>query len=195
MPISFKFNKTTVFNFILIVLAVIGMTGFWLTETSQIFRWGIFALLIFSLWRVYLKDTSPILFVVGFINTTLLFSLDLFQNKSLNSFLSVLGIFIMMIFLFNYHHLKSKLENKSFLSVYSSLLGLMVGELFFVLTFFPIEAKNKAILIVLFLWIYDEFVVGFEAKTLSFGFTLLMSAIFILIFVSLALTFPFNLGS
>ncbi len=193
MIIKQNLPKILLFNIALFCLSLVGIVFFFKTETNLIFRWGILLLLLFSAWRVYLKDTSPILFVIGFINIALLFNFHAFSNNSANAAISVIGVFVMVLFLFSYHHLKSSFP-KPTLAIYAGLLGLSVSELFYILTFFPIEAKNKAILIVLFLWIYDEFVVGFESKSLSKGFAILITAIFTIIFVTLALTFPYKLG-
>lgn len=194
MLAKINLNKTLLFNILLTILSVFGIVFFFRTETNIFFRWGVLILLLFSAWRIYLRDSSPVLFLVGFINITLLFNFSLFNSNTINSLASLVLVFIIVVFLFRYHHIRSDFKLGNTLRIYSGLLGLIVTELFYVLTFFPIEAKNKAILIVLFFWIYDEFVVGYEFKSLSRGFAILITTIFTIIFVTLALTFPYKLG-
>jgi hypothetical protein len=189
-----KPNNVYIFDAILILLVGASSLYFWLTEPSQFFKIAIGLLLLFSLWKLYKLDNSPLLFVSGFVMSTILFRLA--SDGVIPSVIAAIVLFATIIFLFDYRQIRKMTIHpvNQFFSIYNSLLGLLIAELYYVLTYFPIEAKNKAMLVVLFLWLYDECIESFEDGRLNRQFILVVSAIFGILFLTLVLTFPFQPG-
>lgn len=184
-------------NFIYLGLAslvVISLYFFWMGETSELFRLGIALLALFSLWRLYLNDKSPLVYLIVFIDMVILFKYVAAQALISASIIGIITTFVLIFLLFIYHHQEIFHKERSALIGYASLAALMVAEVFFVLTFFPIEVKGKAILAVLFIWLIDEVIANFKLEKLNRGFIISVITIFLVIFGTLALTFPFKIG-
>lgn len=187
-------NKLNLFYIPLVILTILSLGIFWKSETNEIFRLGIGLLTIFSLWRVYVRDKSPLVYLIIFLDTSLLFKFVANQALIQVSIISVVATFVLIISLFIYHHLDVFENINMSLIGFASLASLMVAEIFFILTFFPIEPESKAILIVLFAWLIDEIMANFKLRTLNRGFLVTVVTIFFVIFGTLAITFPFKIG-
>lgn len=182
---------------IVVLLAGFGIYVFWTFEPSTILRFGIALLLIFSLWRIIQKDNAPALFLIGFVDTTVLFRIiDGQLTFTLSPNIAAIVLFCIVLFLFAYRHVRFSHHHfvTQLFSIYNSLLALLIGELFFILTFFNIDAKNKAILIVLWLWLYDELIEGLEENRLTQRFVLTTTSLFAILFIGISLTFTFITG-
>ena len=186
-------NFSTLSKSIFALLALGGFWVFWIGEDYSFFKYAITILLIYSLWRSIKKDNAPLLFTSAFIIAT-----DLFTWAT-NSFgystaLTTLAIFVVFMFLFSFRHSNTQhhhFVNKLF-SVYSSLLALLMGELFYILTYFNIETKNKAILIVLWFWFFDEIIEASEENNLTNKTWKVVGIIFIVLFAAIGLTMSFS---
>lgn len=179
------------------IIAVLGIIGFWTTEQSSFMRIGIAVLLLFSLWKLVRKDNAPALFLIGFIDATVLFRSTTGQLPiTFSHQVAAILIFIIVLFLFAYRHARFRHHHfvTRLFSLYNSLLALLVGELFFVLTFFSIDSKNKAILLVLWLWFYDECIESLEENKLSPQTVMTSALLFALLFIGISLTFTFETG-
>ena len=178
-------------------IALIGIIGFWSTEQSVFMRAGIGILLLFSLWKLLHKDNAPALFLIGFIDATVLFRTTSDQMPfTLSHQLAAILIFGIFLFLFAYRHARFRHQHfvVRLFSLYNSLLAVLIGELFFVLTFFSIEAKNKAILLVLWLWLYDECIENLEENKLTRQTVVTSAVLFAILFIGISLTFTFEAG-
>lgn len=189
--------RSLVLDACMAIIAVMGIIGFWSTEQNGFMRIGIGALLLFSLWRLVRKDNAPALFLIGFIDATVLFRSTTGQMPyTLSNQVAAVLIFAIVLFLFAYRHARFRHHHfvTRLFSLYNSLLALLVGELFFVLTFFSIEAKNKAILLVLWLWFYDECIESLEENKLTPQTAMTSALLFALLFIGISLTFTFEMG-
>ena len=189
--------RSIVLDVCIACFALLGIIGFWSTEQNDFMRIGIGALLIFSAWKLIRKDNAPALFLIGFIDATVLFRSTTGQMPfTFSNQVAAILIFGIVLFLFAYRH--ARFDHHHFVSrlfsLYNSLLALLVGELFFVLTFFSIEAKNKAILLVLWLWFYDECIESLEEHTLTQQTIMTSAVLFTILFIGISLTFTFEAG-
>jgi hypothetical protein len=190
-PLISKANLDT------LILALLGLAGLYellIIEQNIFFKIGIIALFLFSLWRIYYQDSGPILYLITFILLTILFRLTSIQATFQASVINIIIAFILIVFLFSYRHrdIFGNLDYKFW--GYGCMLAFLVSEIFLILTFFPIEIKSKSILIVLFIWIYDEVIIEYKLKKLPNRFIILIMFIFSLVFTVLTLTFPFKIG-
>lgn len=187
--------KSIYLDISLAILTVLGLIGFWLTQSNILLKITITILLLFSFWRLLKKDNASILLVVGFIDTSVLFQLST-SKVIVNNSLATGLIFAVILFLFAYRHARQNHQHfiARLFSVYNSLLALLISELFFILTFFQIDSKNKAILVVLWLWLYDELIESVEEGKLTKEFARLITILFATLFIAISLTFNFVLG-
>ena len=189
----FSLKQFHIFDIILGLLAIISIYGFWVVETNNFFKIIISILLVISIIMVLAKHNGSILFVVGFIASSVLYRA--IELGYISNAIASLIIFFIAVFLFYYRNITSfpKFSVKKIFSVYNSLIGLLIAELFVVLSYFPIEAKNKAILIILFIWLYDEIIERNSTNELSRKYAITVSVIFSIILIIISLTFPFKL--
>lgn len=186
-------NLATFKRLIFIILILGGFWIFWLGEEYLFLKYCIGILLFYSIWRAIRKDNAPLLFTSAFIITT-----DLFKwatNSVGSTTVTATGaMFIIFLFFFAFRHSTTKHNHfiGQLFSVYSSLLALLMGELFYLLTFFNIEAKNKAILIVLWFWFFDEIIEALEENNLHARAWKVIGTIFVILFVSISMTMSFS---
>lgn len=190
-------TKSIILDICIASIALMGIIGFWATEQNQFMRVGIGVLLVFSLWKLIRKDNAPALFLIGFIDATVLFRSTSGQLPfTFSNQVAAVCIFVIVLFLFAYRHARFRHHHfiARLFSLYNSLLALLVGELFFILTFFSIEAKNKAILLVLWLWFYDECIESLEENKLTRQTAVTSAILFAILFIGISLTFTFEVG-
>lgn len=195
MKVQLSKPKISFLDAALFLLAVGGLVGFWLTQPNIFLSISITLLILFSFWRLKKHDNAPMLFVVGFVNSSILFGLSSGGNRLMN-IISAGAIFGIVLFLFAYRH--ARFSHRHFInqlfSTYNSLLALQVGELFFVLTYFQVDPKNKAIIIVLWLWIYDEIIEAIEENKMSKKLAGYLALIFAVLFGAVLATINFEPG-
>lgn len=188
-------NLSTLSKLVFVLLVIGGFWIFWIGEDYSFFKYSIAILLAYSIWQSVKKDTAPLLFTAAFIITTDLFKWATNSAGYLTA-LATLAIFVAFMFFFSFRH-SSTLHHhfiKRLFSVYSSLLALLMGELFYILTYFNIETKNKAILIVLWFWFFDEIIEALEENNLTPKTWQVIGVIFMVLFVAVSLTMSFSNG-
>lgn len=188
-----KNPKIKILDLVLIAISLVGIILFWYLEKNIIFQTAIIILLLFAGYRIGKGDNGPVLYIVGFIVSAVLFNLSESQ-KLIDTGVTALFIFSLVIFLFYYRHARTSHEHSfsQIFSIYNVLLGLLVAEIYSVLVFFLIDPKNKSIIIILFLWIFDEIVELFESKNLTKKAATILIIIFILLLTVVLLTSPFK---
>lgn len=188
-------NFSTLSKLLFVLLILSGFWIFWIGEDYSFFKYAIAILLIYSIWRSLKNDSAPLLFTSAFILATDLFkwTTDSVGNPTV---IATLAIFVIFMFFFSFRHSSTVHHHfiKRLFSVYSSLLALIIGELFYILTYFNIETKNKAILIVLWFWFFDEIVEALEENNLSPRVWKVIGTIFIILFVAISLSMSFSNG-
>lgn len=188
-----KLNNQKYLDTFFTLISIVSIIFFYAIETNRFFEIAIAIILAYSLWQLFKKDNSPFLFVIGFIINSVLFYYS--EIKTINITSASILIFAVILFLFSYRHKKIThiVKPKIIFNIYTILLGMLVAELFYILTFFEIASKNKAILVILFMWFYDEIYESYEQGKLTKKFTASVSLIFLVVFIILSLTFPFKL--
>lgn len=186
-------NFSTLSKLVFVLLILSGFWIFWIGEDYSFFKYAIGILLIYSIWRSVKKDSAPLLFTSAFILATDLFKWTT-DSVGYPTAIATLAIFIIFMFFFSFRHSSTVHHHfiQRLFSVYSSLLALIMGELFYILTYFNIETKNKAILIVLWFWFFDEIVEALEEDNLSPRVWKAIGTIFIILFVAISITMSFS---
>ena len=186
-------NLSALTKLIFVILVLGGFWIFWIGEEYSFFKYSIGILLAYSIWRSIKKDNAPLLFTSAFIIATDLFKWAI-NSTGASTAIATLAIFIIFMFFFSFRHSSTEHHHfvKQLFSVYSSMLALLMGELFYLLTFFNIEAKNKAILIVLWFWFFDEIIEGLEENNLSTKTWKAIGTIFIILFIAISMTMSFS---
>src|SRR3989344_2190304 len=180
-------NLSTLSKLVFVLLVIGGFWIFWIGDDYSFFKYSIAILLAYSVWRSAKKDTTPLLFTSAFIITADLFKWATNSVGYLTA-IATLAIFIVFLFLFSFRHSNTLHHHfiKRLFSAYSSLLALLMGELFYLLTYYNIETKNKAILIVLWFWFFDEIIEALEENNLTAKTWKVIGVIFVVLFVAIS---------
>ena len=162
-------------------------------EEFTFFHLAIIGLLCFSIFKSIKGQNEYISFLTMF----LVFDayLNLILSSSVISNYSSLFIAILVFFFvlqLNKTYIQTKeLKAKDFWA-FSWLLVLVILELFFSLSFFPVNTTNKAILLTIFFWFYIEAMHARIETRFSKTFMLYLTLVFLIIFSILVFSIPFE---
>lgn len=149
-----------------------------------------------AVWSIYLALTKRLelaIILTGFLATTALF--DLVDLGTLSSPLASLIFIILFSFLFYLFHFGEALVPENLKNhqtkIYAGLCLLLTAEFFMALKFFPIDAKNKSILIILFFWYINQIFHFQSLKKLTAGIAINLTLVFLIMLTAILYTLPF----
>lgn len=175
------------------LLVIAAFIFFLVSEEFTFLHLIIFLVLIFSFYKAYKGEDEFLVFVGMFLVFQAFFG-AITRISLLNGISSILlAIFILyFLTLLNKDHIQTgELRPKDFWA-FSWLLILLVLELFFTLSFFPVNNANKAILLTIFFWFYAEAMRARIETRFSRQFMIYLTVVFVIIFSLLVFSIPFE---
>ncbi|KKP88736.1 MAG: hypothetical protein UR93_C0009G0024 [Berkelbacteria bacterium GW2011_GWA2_35_9] len=149
--------------------------------------------LIFSIYRAIVKHNEYLVFVGMFLIFDAFF-ISLARITLVNSFSSLIlaGLVFFFTTVLNEQYIKNKLLQAKDFWAFNWLLILLTLELFFTLSFFPVNTFNKAILLTIFYWFYTEAMRARIETRFNRKFMIYLTIVFVIVFSLLVFSIPFE---
>ncbi|TSC92773.1 MAG: hypothetical protein CEN89_475 [Candidatus Berkelbacteria bacterium Licking1014_7] len=169
-------------QFLLLVFFVANFALFIQIETFILLKVVLTFLSIWFLALFFKNDWDFLIILENFLLATILFY---FLDTGLLSHVWAYLIFVVLslFYFFAIHWNKSEIDDYKKHIIYIGLLSLLMTEAFAFLKFLPIDSKNRAIILVLIFWYFDQIYFYYRAKTINKMIVFNLTAIFLIIFV------------
>jgi len=168
-------------------ILVFGIVAFNLTEGSRLIKILIGLLTLSAIYLFIKKNRELILIVTSFLAGAGIYGiLDAGTIDELPATIIFLFCFLVLFYLFT-----TLSEKDSKVNMYFGLLAFLSTELFVVLKYFPIDGKNKAILLTLLFWYFSQIYFYQSKKGLKPMVVINLTLAFVIIFAVIVNTLPF----
>lgn len=174
---------------------IIALSYLYFVTTSEFtyFHFTITLALIFSIYKAIVKHNEYLVFVGMFLIFDAFF-ISLSKITLINSFSSLIlaGLVFFFTSVLNEQYIKNKLLLAKDFWAFNWLLILLILELFFTLSFFPVNTFNKSILLTIFYWFYTEAMRARIETRFNKKFMIYLTVVFLVIFSFLVFSIPFE---
>ena len=174
---------------------IIGFSYYYFITSSEFtyFHFTITLALFFSIYRTIVKHNEYLVFVGMFLIFDAFF-ISLSKITLINSFSSLIlaGLVFLFTTVLNEQYIKNKLLQAKDFWAFNWLLILLTLELFFTLSFFPVNTFNKSILLTIFYWFYTEAMRARIETRFNKKFMIYLTIVFVIIFSLLVFSIPFE---
>jgi hypothetical protein len=153
-------------------------------------------MLFLTVWAVCLAlkgRTEFLVILTGFLATVYIFVLlDFDLMVSWLATVVFVPLYFLLFHLFHSRDWGKILSDKwKIKSIYAGLACLIATEFFLILKFFPIDEKNRAIIIILVFWYFNQVYHYHSRNRLKMGVMVNLTATFLIIFGIIMYTLPF----
>ncbi len=168
-------------------ILIFGVASFYLTEGSRLIKVLISLLTASAIYLFIKKSRELVLIVASFLAGAGIYGIiDAGVVNELVATIIFLFCFLVLFYLFT-----TLSEKDSRVNMYFALLAFLSTELFVVLKYFPIDGKNKAILLTLLFWYFSQIYFYQSNKKLKSMIVFNLTLVFIVIFAVIVNTLPF----